>query len=99
MNRRIDDDGICVCCGREVLQGKQYCIICGMEAPKKQRQIDRIRKMSVEELAEFICSIYDYEYDSPIYNEIESGKHIQGDFIPDYDEYSIKQWLESEIEG
>ena len=63
----------------------------------KQRQIDLIRNMSVEELASFICGIYDYEYDSPIYNETENGKHICGDFIPDYDEDCIKQWLESEV--
>ena len=59
---------------------------------------DRIRNMSVEELAEFICGIYDYEYDSPVYNEVESGKHICGDFIPDFDEDKIKQWLESEVD-
>ena len=87
----------CVCCGRVIPEGSQVCIICGMEKPKKKRQIDRIKAMSVEELASFICSIYDYEYDSPIYNETESGKHICGDFIPDYDEDSIKQWLEAEV--
>lgn len=64
----------------------------------KQTNYDRIRNMSFEELAEFICGIYDYEYESPIYNETESGKHICGDFIPDFDEDKIKQWLEQEVE-
>ena len=58
---------------------------------------DRIRNMSVEELASFICSIYDYEYESPIYNETEGGKHISGNFIPHYNEDRIKRWLESEV--
>ena len=62
-----------------------------------KNQYDRIRNMSIEELARFICGIYDYEYDSPVYNETENGKHICGDFIPDYDEDSIKLWLESEV--
>ena len=53
--------------------------------------------MSLEELTGFICGIYDYEYQSPVYNETENGKHICGNFIPDYDEESIKQWLESEV--
>lgn len=64
---------------------------------KKPTNYDRIRNMSVEEMASFICSIYDYEYESPIYNETENGKHICGDFIPDYNEDSIKQWLEAEV--
>ena len=86
----------CVCCGRVIPENSHYCVICGMGIPKKQRQIDRIRNMSVEDLASFICSIYDYEYESPIYKTVENGKHICGTFIPDYDEDSIKQYLESE---
>ena len=93
----IDGSNTCVICGKDIPEGHQVCIICGTEKAKHQRQIDRIRNMSVEELAEFICGIYDYEYDSPVYNEVESGKHICGDFIPDFDEDKIKQWLESEV--
>ena len=63
-----------------------------------KNQYDRIRNMSIEELASFICGVYDYEYDSPVYNETENGKHICGDFIPDYDEDSIKRYLESEVD-
>ena len=62
-----------------------------------KNQYDRIRNMSIEELASFICGVYDYEYDSPVYNETENGKHICGDFIPDYDENNLKQWLEREV--
>lgn len=92
----IDGSERCVICGRDIPEGRQVCVICGKVGKGKQTNYDRIRNMSVEELASFICSIYDYEYDSPIYNETESGKHISGDFIPDYDEDSIKQWLEAE---
>lgn len=93
----IDNAEHCVSCGAVIPEGRQVCIICGMGKPKKKRQIDLIRNMSIEKLASFICSIYDYEYESPIYNETENGKHICGDFIPDYDEDSIKRWLESEV--
>ena len=47
---------------------------------------DRIRAMSDEELAEFLCGVYDdgeYEYD----------KFICGVIIPYYNEDSIKEWL------
>lgn len=64
---------------------------------KPVTQFDRIKAMSIDELAMFISGIYDYEYESPVYNEVESGKHICGDFIPDYNEDNIKKWLESEV--
>ena len=44
----------CVCCGREIPEGSQVCVICGQKPKQKERQIDRIRNMSVEELAEFM---------------------------------------------
>ena len=47
----------CVCCGRVIPEGSQYCVMCGMGIPKKQKQIDRIRNMSVEELAHLIGDI------------------------------------------
>lgn len=75
----------------------KYCPACGANLNQNKTNYDRIRDMSIEELARFICSIYDYEYESPIYNKTESGKHISGDFIPDYNEDSIKQWLEAEV--
>lgn len=50
----IDNAERCVCCGRVIPEGSQYCVICGQKPKQKQRQIDRIRNMSVEEMAEFI---------------------------------------------
>lgn len=44
----------CICCGQVIPEGRQVCIICGREKPKKKRQIDLIKNMSVDELAEFI---------------------------------------------
>ena len=57
---------------------------------KPQTNADRIRSMSDEELAEFICGIYDEDKDY--------GKFIDGCFIPCYDQYSIKEWLEQTAE-
>jgi prepilin-type processing-associated H-X9-DG protein len=54
---------------------------------------DRINKMNVQELAEFICSIYD-DNQQPY----TADKNIEGYTIPDYDEDKIKQWLETEVE-
>ena len=51
---------------------------------------ERIKAMSVEEMAEFICSIYD---DIDI-----CDKHIEGYTIPSYDEDNIGYWLNSEVE-
>lgn len=48
---------------------------------------DRIKSMSVEEMASFICGIYD-GYDE---------KFICGDIVDDYDEDKIKQWLLQEV--
>ena len=49
---------------------------------------DRIRAMSDEELAEFICGVFDDDDDDIC------GKFINGCFIPCYDQYSIKEWLQ-----
>ena len=51
---------------------------------------DRIRNMSVDEMASFICGIYDEEYCDM------GSKFICGFVIPNYDEESVKEWLESE---
>lgn len=50
---------------------------------------ERIKTMSAEEIAEFICSIYDVD----VWN-----KSIEGYMIPNYDEDSIGCWLNSEVE-
>ena len=59
---------------------------------KQRSNADRIRAMSDEELAEFICGIFDDEDDDIC------GKFINGDFIPCYDQYSIKEWLQQPVE-
>lgn len=51
---------------------------------------EKIKAMSVEEMADFICGIFD-EDDC-------NGKHLYGITIPDYDENLIKEYLESEAE-
>ena len=52
----LDNAEHCVCCGAVIPEGRQHCVICGYKADKgKQRQIDRIRNMSVEELAESLA--------------------------------------------
>ena len=55
---------------------------------KSVTQFDRIKAMSVEEMAEFICSIYDDTRD----------KCIAGYTIPNYDEDNIGYWLNLEVE-
>jgi predicted nucleic acid-binding Zn ribbon protein len=52
----LDNAEHCVCCGQVIPEGRQVCIICGKKVNGKQRQIDRIRNMSVEELAESLTS-------------------------------------------
>ena len=52
---------------------------------------EHIKAMSVKEMAEFICSIYDDDVDI-------CNKKIAGYTIPDYDEDSIGEWLNSEVE-
>ena len=60
---------------------------------KKMTNYDRIKSMSVEEMAEFICSIYDDKQEP-----YTADKNIEGYTIPDYDESNIKEWLEQEVE-
>ena len=82
----------CVCCGRVIPENSHYCVICGMGIPKKQRQIDRIRNMSVEELAEFMqkCG-----WDFPPYCDYQ--KATRG--ICDQNCVKCaKEWLEQEVE-
>ena len=50
---------------------------------------DRIKAMSVVEMAEFICGIFDIQPDD--------SKFINGDLIPIYDENEIQEWLEMEV--
>jgi hypothetical protein len=57
-----------------------------MGIPKKQRQIDRIRNMSVEEFAKFIHGI-----------TYSIAVKLNGEYVSNEIEY-IKQWLEKEVE-
>ena len=47
---------------------------------------DRIRSMTDEELALWICGVYDIEE--------ENGKFINGTIIPGYAPYDIEEWLQ-----
>lgn len=76
-----------VCCGQVIPEGRQVCIICGKKVNGKQRQIDRIRNMSVEELAEFLdYSVWEDEY----YHTVIDKKVL-------YNLEEVKQYLESEV--
>ena len=66
-----------------------YCV----ESPCGYQELsnaDRIRAMSDEELAEFLCEVYDVDEDN--------AKFINGYNIPCYNQYSIKEWLEQPAE-
>ena len=51
---------------------------------------DRIRAMSDEELALWICGVYDIEE--------ENGKFINGIIIPGYAPHDIEEWLQQPAE-
>lgn len=84
----IDNENRCACCHRIIPEGSHYCIICGdVPKRKKQRQIDRIRNMSVEEMARLLNKC-DCEY--PPYCKEPNGC---GRLCL----VCAKQWLESEV--
>jgi hypothetical protein len=58
------------------------------EQKEPQTWGNKIRSMSDEELAEFICGVFDED-------ECD-GKYICGVTIPNYDEDRIAEWLKSE---
>lgn len=85
----LDNAEHCVCCGRIIPENSQYCFFCGMKVENgKQRQIDRIRNMGVEELAEFLHTISNCETNLCDECPLECCGS----------EMIIKQWLESEVE-
>ena len=51
---------------------------------------DRIRSMTDEELALWICGVYDIEE--------ENGKFINGIIIPGYSPHDIEEWLKQPVE-
>lgn len=62
---------------------------------KPMTNADRIRAMSDEELAEFLCGVYDEE-NGGVYQD-ECGKFINGTVIFDYDQYKIEEWLKQPV--
>ena len=57
-----------------------------VEPPKPPTNADRIRAMSDEQLALWICGVYDIEE--------ENGKFINGIIIPGYAPHDIEEWLQ-----
>ena len=57
---------------------------------KPYSNADRIRSMSDEELALWICGVYDIEE--------ENGKFINGVIIPEYAPHDIEEWLQQPSE-
>ena len=53
---------------------------------------EKIKQMRVDELALFICGIYDDDV-------CKYDKFICGTIVPNYDEVTIKEWLESEADN
>lgn len=72
------------------------CTMCWKTSNKKcphfiqKTNADRIRAMTDEELAEFLCGVYD--------NDEDYTKFINGYHIPYYNEDSIKEWLQQPCE-
>ena len=97
INGHIDNTERCVCCGREIPEGRQYCVICGKVPNKVKTNYDRIRNMSVEELARFLAEHIDH-YRAPyevkeIYQNAIDEKTGKGIIWIE----AFKQWLEAEV--
>lgn len=69
-----------------------YCPRCGgiFKKVKPMTNADRIRSMTDEELALWICGVYDIEE--------ENGKFINGIIIPGYAPHDIEEWLQQPAE-
>lgn len=79
----------CVCCGRVIPEGSQYCVICGNKVKGKQTNYDRIRGMSVEEMSFLLeCSPCGY-------CELYEGQNCDNTSC----NQGIRQWLESEVDN
>ena len=66
------------------------CPVCGHKTNMPQTNADRIRNMTDEELALWICGVYDIEE--------ENGKFINGIIIPGYAPHDIEEWLQQPAE-
>jgi hypothetical protein len=91
----IDNAETCDCCGRVIPEDSHYCVICGQKPKQKQRQVDRIRNMSIEEMAELICESNCQKFctftKNGKCNVFEGGRQICI--------MGIKQYLESEVDS
>ncbi|MBQ4153882.1 MAG: hypothetical protein IJE01_01615 [Clostridia bacterium] len=92
---KIDNAEHCVCCGQVIPEGSQYCVICGYKAKHKKTNYDRIRNMSVEEMAEFIKTAVE---DCEKYCDFTKNGKCNSFGIEDKCALGIKQWLESEVD-
>ena len=72
------------------------CTMCWKTSNKKcphfiqKTNADKIRSMTDEELALWICGVYDIEE--------ENGKFINGIIIPGYAPHDIEEWLQQPSE-
>ena len=73
-----------------VEQRKGICRTCNGSGKKEQTNADKIRSMTDEELALWICGVYDIEE--------ENGKFINGIIIPGYAPHDIEEWLQQPAE-
>lgn len=95
-------DGVekCVACGKDIPEGRQVCIICGYKADKvKQTNYDRIRNMSVDELAEVLYRAND-EICFENCNKDTGNKYscsFGDELKPENCLTCMKRWLESEV--
>ena len=95
MNNR-DNAEHCVFCGKTIPEGNQVCIICGRGKPKKQTNYDRIRNMSIEEMAD-VLSIHEDCEKYCAYTKDGKCNKFQYDGKGDCKD-GVKLWLESEVE-
>lgn len=83
---------ICPDCGNMIAYNSYfsafYCPRCGgfFKKVKSMTNADRIRSMNNDELALWICGVYDIEE--------EHGKFINGIIIPGYAPHDIEEWLQ-----
>ena len=89
--RYISDDSASRCPNHETVK-ESGAYLCGVldERKRKKTNADRIRSMSDEELALWICGVYDIEE--------ENGKFINGIIIPGYAPHDIEEWLQQPAE-
>ena len=89
--RYISDDSASRCPNHETVK-ESGAYLCGVidERKRKKTNADRIRSMTDEELALWICGVYDIEE--------ENGKFINGIIIPGYAPHDIEEWLQQPAE-